>query len=145
MKKSVLGILSAAVASLAGGLFAVSALAAGNLASRPTTLELTLKSDLTMSNYEYTLETGKYYRWDITMAADGEELAVAAPDLWRNSWIAQVAIEDIEIHMYGAPYQFEFDAPGLLQVWFVPIRPGDYEFFVPGHQQRGMKGKFIVR
>ncbi len=121
------------------------ALAEGNLASRPTGLELTLNSDLTMSNTEYTLETGKYYRWDITMAADGEELAVRAPALWRNSWINQVKINDLEVHMNGAPYQFEFDDAGLIQVWFVPIRPGNYEFFVPGHEVRGMVGTFIVR
>ncbi len=136
--------LSAAALAL-GLAFTPPALSAGNLASRPTALELTLRSDLTMSNYEYTLETGKYYRWDITMAADGEEFAVAAPELWRNSWINEFKVGDLEIHMFGAPYQVEFDGPGLLQVWFVPIRPGDYDFYVPGHESRGMKGKFIVR
>ena len=127
------------------GIFPQLTLAEGNLASRPVGLELTLNSDLTMSNTEYQLETGKYYRWDITMAAAGEELAVAAPDLWRNSWINQVKINELEVHMFGAPYQFEFDDEGFLQVWFVPIRPGNYEFYVPGHEVRGMIGTFIVR
>ena len=147
-------IVLTVVAILTAGMAAGSVLAEGNLASRPETLELTLNSNLTMTlrqggellpTYEYTLETGKYYRWEITMAAVGEELAIAAPALWRNSWVDQVVIEDLEIHMFGAPYQFEFDDEGLIQVRFVPIRPGDYEFYAPGHEVRGMVGKFIVR
>lgn len=141
MKRYLISILSMAFVITAAG----AALAEGNLASRPQGLELTLNSDLTMSTTEYQLETGKYYRWDITMAAEGEELAVAAPELWRNSWINQVKINDLEIHMFGAPYQFEFDDEGFLQVWFVPIRPGNYSFYVPGHEVRGMVGTFVVR
>ena len=142
MKRMLFAALSAVILL---GMAVGAAVAEGNLASRPTGLELTLNSDLTMSNTEYMLETGKYYRWDITMAARGEELAVAAPKLWRNSWINQVKIGELEVHMFGAPYQFEFDDEGFLQVWFVPIRPGNYEFYVPGHEVRGMVGTFIVR
>jgi hypothetical protein len=27
----------------------------------------------------------------------------------------------------------------------VPIRPGEYEIYVPGYENRGLKGKFIVK
>ena len=151
MRQFALAAVAVAFTAVAG-LATVPVLAEGNLASRPVTLELTLNSDLTMTMHqagepvtEYTLETGKYYRWEITMAAAGEELAIAAPALWRNSWVDQVVIEDLEVHMFGAPYQFEFDDEGLIQVRFVPIRPGDYEFYAPGHEARGMVAKFIVR
>ncbi len=147
-------ILAAVAVAAAAGFAAGSVLAEGNLDSRPETLELTLNSDLTMTLHqkgellsvkEYKLETGQYYRWEITMAAAGEELGVAAPDLWRNSWIDQVVIEDLEVHMFGAPYKFEFDDEGMIKVTFVPIRPGNYGFYAPGHEVRGMVGKFIVR
>jgi uncharacterized cupredoxin-like copper-binding protein len=120
-----------------------SAVAEGNLASRPTGLELTLRADLSMSNYEYELETGKYYRWDITHMG-GEEFLLLAPDLWRNSWINQVKIGEMEVKPFGL-YGLEFDDEGQIRIWFVPIRPGNYEFWMDGHKQRGMVGTFVVR
>jgi uncharacterized cupredoxin-like copper-binding protein len=123
--------------------FAGPASAEGNLASRPTGLELTLFPDLSMSNYEYELETGKYYRWDIT-SMGGDEFLLLAPELWRNSWINQVAIGEMEVKPMGL-YGLEFDDEGQIRIWFVPIRPGNYEFYIDGHKQRGMVGTFIVR
>jgi uncharacterized cupredoxin-like copper-binding protein len=117
--------------------------AEGNLASRPTGLELTLNPDLSMSNYEYELETGKYYRWDIT-SNGGDEFLLLAPELWRNSWINQVAIGEMEVKPMGL-YGLEFDDEGQIRIWFVPIRPGNYEFYIDGHKERGMVGTFIVR
>ena len=38
-----------------------------------------------------------------------------------------------------------FDDEGSVDVFFVPIRPGNYDFFAPGHEQRGLKGTFVVR
>ena len=32
-----------------------------------------------------------------------------------------------------------------VRVWFVPIRPGNFDFYVAGQQERGMIGKFVVR
>ena len=131
------------VAGLALFLFAGPVLAEGNLASRPTGLELTLNPDLSMSNHEYELETGKYYRWDIT-SNGGDEFLLLAPELWRNSWINQIAIGEMEVNPMGL-YGLEFDDEGLIRIWFVPIRPGNYEFYIDGHKQRGMVGTFIVR
>ena len=125
-------------------LFAAPALAEGNLASRPTQLELSIDSaELSFSQTEYQLETGKYYNWSIVHDG-GEEFAVSAPELFRNSWINQVVIDDLEVTPYGL-YSVEFDDAGTISVSFVPIRPGEYPFYVPGYENRGLSGKFIVK
>lgn len=134
-----------AVACLAIFLLAGPAGAEGNLASKPTRLEpLVLNADLSMSVKEYQLTTGKYYRWTIE-SKGGEEFALTAPELFRNSWIDQIVINDIEVKPMGGIYSVEFDEPGKAEIAFVPIRPGNYDFYVPGQQSRGMTGKFIVR
>ncbi|WP_338608708.1 hypothetical protein V6617_01915 [Pelagibacterium nitratireducens] len=135
-------------AVIAAPLMILSPLAAqaeGNLASRPETLELSIDTrTLAFSDTEYELETGKYYIWEITH--DGfEELMIRSPELFRNAWINQVIINDLEVHTSGAVYGLEFDDEGTLTISFVPIRPGNYEFFAEGFQDRGLSGTFVVR
>ena len=139
------GLLTWSIAVAAFALAPLAAVAEGNLASQPTTLELFIDGrNLTFSNVEYEIETGKYYRWVLT--SDGiEEVMVRAPDLFRNSWINQIVINDLEVHTSGAIYGIEFDDEGTVVLTFVPIRPGNYEFFVPGFEERGLSGTFIVR
>ena len=130
-----------------GALFWVDApaYAEGNLASRPERLEtLVLGSDLSFSVKEYQLSTGEYYRWRI-QSEGGEEFRVRAPDLFRNAWIEQVVIDDVELPPGGGVYGIEFDDEGIADVWFVPIRPGNFDFFVANFESRGMKGPFVVR
>ena len=123
---------------------AAPAFAEGNLASRATRLEpLELKGDLSFSVTEYKLETGKYYRWRIT-SDGGEEFLVKAPDLFRNSWINQIVINDLEVKVFGL-FGVEFDDEGTIDIWFVPIRPGNYDYWVDGQETRGMIGTFVVR
>ena len=133
--------LAVAVLATLGG--TLSALAEGNLASRPTDLpDLMLKGDLSMSATEYVLETGKSYRLNIS--SDGqEEFAWMAPELFRNSWIDQIVVNDLEVKAYGI-YSLEFDDAGTFTMTFVPIRPGRYDFWVDGYETRGMKGAFMV-
>jgi len=122
------------------------AYAEGNFASQLTELEPLVMSgqDLSFSVNEYTLETGKYYKWRIE--SDGlEEFRVNAPELWRASWINQVVINDIEVKPLGGIYGVEFDDEGGADIYFVPLMPGNYEFSAPGFEERGMTGKFIVR
>lgn len=120
------------------------ALAEGNLASRPTRLpDLELHGDLSISQTQFTLETGKYYRWRIV--SDGaDEFGVVAPELMRNSWIDQIVINDLEVKPMGGIYSVEFDDEGTIDIWFVPIRPGVYDFWVDGYKERGMAGIFVV-
>jgi hypothetical protein len=132
------------------GLFAATLLsigesaASGNLASRGTRLEtLKLTGDLGFSVTEYRIETGKYYRWRIE-SDGGEEFMVQAPELMRNVWIDEIIINEIEVKPMGGVYGIEFDDAGQADIWFVPIRPGAFEYYVRGYKNRGMVGKFIV-
>ncbi|HHY49738.1 MAG TPA: hypothetical protein GYA10_08335 [Alphaproteobacteria bacterium] len=120
------------------------ALAEGNLAANGTDLTLAIDTEeLTFSQTEWRLETGKYYR--LAISSDGhEEVAVVAPELWRNAWINQIVINDLEVTPYGL-HSIEFDAEGTFRIGFVPIRPGEYDIYVPGYEDRGLRGKFIVK
>ena len=132
--------LLAAALSLATG----AALAEGNLAANGTDLTLSINTeDLSFSQTTWELETGKYYRIDIT-SDGGEEIAVVAPELWRNSWINQIVVNDLEVKASGL-YSVEFDDGGTFNISFVPVRPGEYDIWVPGYENRGLKGKFIVK
>jgi hypothetical protein len=124
---------------------ATPAVAEGNLAANATRLpDLMIDSaNLTFSETSFELETGKYYRLRIVHDG-GEELAVVAPELFRNSWINQVIVNDLEITPYGL-YSVEFDDEGTIDIWFVPIRPGEYKFWADGYETRGLAGTFIVK
>ena len=141
----VLRSLSAVALGLVMGVAAASAQAEGNLAADATRLpDMAIDSAaLSFSQTEFQLETGKYYRWRIVHDG-GEELAIIAPELFRNSWINQVIINDLEVTPYGL-YSVEFDDEGTIDIWFVPIRPGEYEFWADGYKERGLVGKFVVK
>ena len=94
-------------------LCSLAGLCRGQSCLAPTDLpELMLKGDLTMSETEYQLETGKYYR--IHISSDGEEeFAWMSPELFRNSWVDQIVVKDQEIKGFGV-YSLEFDDAGDL-------------------------------
>jgi hypothetical protein len=124
---------------------AAPAVAAGNLAAGGDEIELKIDTtDLKFSQNEFDLETGKYYRMAITADDGADNTALMMPELWRNSWIDQIVINDLEVKTQ-APYSLEFDAGGTINVSFVPIRPGEYDFWVAGYEKRGLKGKFVVK
>ncbi len=118
--------------------------AAGNLVKRAERLEsLELNAGSGFSIKAYDLETGVYYRWRIV--SDGrEEYRLMAPELFRNSWIDRVSIEGKEIEPMGV-YAIEFDDEGEIDIWFVPIRPGDYRFYIESLEREGFSGMMHVR
>lgn len=148
------GLISALVAPLLL-LLAGPVWAAGNFASLPVTLDpLKMNGrDLSFSVKEYHLETGKYYKWQIE--SDGEEeFTIQAPELFRNSWIYMLQLFvapcsatrcDVEIQPAGSIHAVQFDEPGAIYIYFVPLHPGEYDFYAVGFQSRGMIGKFVVR
>ncbi|WP_298493585.1 hypothetical protein [uncultured Maritimibacter sp.] len=140
-----MNILTRGLATAFLALAPLTAMAEGNIASDATRLpDMMIDSAaLTFSETQFELETGKYYRWRIVHDG-GEEFLIMAPELFRNSWINQVIIEDLEVAPLGL-HSVEFDDEGTIDIWFVPIRPGDYDFYVPGYEERGLKGTFVVR
>ena len=125
---------------------AAPALAAGNLAAGGKQLpDLKINTDTnTFSQNEYDLETGVYYRLNITADDGADDLAIVMPELFRNSWIDQIVVNKLEIKVQD-PYSLEFDDAGTFNISFVVLRPGVYDFWSPGQEDKGLKGKFVVK
>lgn len=100
-------------------------------------------SEFTVNQKDFELVAGQGYRWKITSAAGLEYKFVT--DLFRNVWMNQIVIEDLEVHMNGAPAWLEFDAPGTINVQFTAVRPGEYTWSVPDLADKGMKGKITIK
>lgn len=110
-------------------------------AERLPPLQLDASAGFSVDHYEVL--TGVYYRWRIE--SDGiEEYRLLAPGLFRESWIDQVVIEDREVKPMGL-YAVEFDDEGAIDIWFIPQRPGEYEFYIDGMAEQGFRGVFVVQ
>lgn len=99
--------------------------------------------EFTVNQKDFELVAGQGYRWKITSAA-GLEYKFAT-DLFRNVWMNQIVINDLEVHMNGAPAWLEFDAPGTINVQFTAVRPGKYTWSVPDLADKGMKGTITIK
>ena len=120
--------------------------AKGDLSIRSKKLVLNLgsdKSDYDMSQKIFNMETGKAYRLEIT-SMGFKEYELEAEDFFRNIWIRSIEIDGIEL---DAPVinEIEFEREGEIEIKFVPIRPGEYDFVIERLQSKGMVGKFIVK
>ena len=117
----------------------------GDLAIRAKKLVLNLgseNSDYDMSQDVFNLETGKAYNLEVT-SMGFKEYEFEAEDFFRNIWIRKIEVEGVEIN---APVidGFEFEREGEIEIKFVPIRPGSYDFEIEGLKSKGMVGKFVV-
>lgn len=130
--------------ALAAALMLPAAAWAADPTVRATRLEpLMLDAADGFSITRYEAEAGTYYRWRIV--SDGlEEYKLVAPGLFRESWIDQVVIEDREVKPMGL-HAVEFDDEGAIDIWFIPQRPGSYEFYVEGLAGQGFTGTFEVK
>ena len=104
---------------------------------------ITLSSGKPLAKGPYDLEAGKYYKLDIN--ADGSaELAISGPDFFRNVWIDEVVINDIEVRPLGVD-SLEFDDEGTATISFVTIRPGRFILRIPGTTGETQQAVFNVR
>ncbi|MBB3238468.1 hypothetical protein [Phyllobacterium endophyticum] len=99
--------------------------------------------EFTVNQKDFELVSGQGYRWKITSAAGLEYKFVT--DLFRNVWMNQIVINDLEVHMDGSPAWLEFDAPGTINVQFTAVRPGKYTWSVPDLADKGMKGTITIK
>lgn len=104
---------------------------------------ITLSVGKPLAEKPYELESGKYYRIEITSDGTGE-LAIGGPEFFRNVWINEVVINDIEIRPLGVD-SIEFDSAGTARISFVPIRPGTFELLIPGTTSESQKAIFNVK
>jgi len=113
--------------------------AEGYLATQPTELEeLVLGTDqigYNVSVKEYNLETGKAY--SLLIRSSGvKEYAIVAPDFFDYIWLRKIEAGGLEIKA-NAIYEIEFEDEGEAELFFVPIRPGTYELYAKGLQEKG--------
>ena len=116
---------------------------AGLLGGRKDLDPITLASGKPLTKGPYELTAGKYYR--IAVESDGSaELAVSGADFFRNVWINEIVINEIEIRPLGVD-SIEFDDEGKAQISFVPIRPGTFTLRVPGTTSEAQQAVFNVK
>lgn len=132
-------IAAAAIAIALGG----SAAAQSGLLTREIDLEpITLASGQPLAETPYELEAGKHYM--LPIEADGSaELAIGGAGFFRNMWINEVVINDIEVRPIGLN-SIEFDAAGRAEITFIPIRPGRFELSIPGTTGETQRAVFNV-
>ena len=114
------------------------------LLSGVTNLEpITLASGKPLAEKPYELESGKYYR--LKIVADGSaELGVSGAEFFRNVWVNEVVINDVEVRPLGLD-SIEFDDEGEATISFVTIRPGTFVLRIPGTTGDSQKAAFNVK
>lgn len=123
---------------------------AGDLTQRPERLDPLMLGKLTdseildyyMEPKEYNFETGKSYRLKI-QASGLKEYAFRAPGFFEAIYIRKVEAGGVEIKGLGLN-ELEFEDVGEAEIFFVPVRAGEFPFYIKGHEERGMTGVFIV-
>ncbi|TQV71228.1 hypothetical protein [Denitrobaculum tricleocarpae] len=104
---------------------------------------ITLASGKPMIEKPYELESGKYYRLEII--ADGSaEIAISGAEFFRNVWVNEVVINDIEVRPLGID-SLEFDDEGTAEISFVTIRPGTFILRIPGTTGKSQQAIFNVK
>jgi hypothetical protein len=117
---------------------------AGLLTGGATELEpITLSSGQPLAAAPYELEAGKYY--ELPINADGTaEIALEGPSFFRNVWVNEVVINDIEVRPLGIE-SLEFDDEGTATISFVTIRPGTFTLRIPGTTSSSQQATFNVK
>lgn len=98
--------------------------------NRTTLPPITLSVGKPLAEAPLELLSGGYYQIEITADGTGE-LALSGASFFRNIWVNEVVINDLEVRPLGLD-SFEFDAAGTINLSFIAIRPGNYELRVPG-------------
>ncbi|MCC5957106.1 MAG: hypothetical protein JJU07_13485 [Natronohydrobacter sp.] len=134
-------LAAASLLALSGAVHA----AGGDLATQPIALEMqvgTGDNGFGIEPNEFQMQTGQAYRLTI-QAVGWHECNWEAPSFFKNTWIRKIEAGNMEIKV-AYLYELEMDADGEVELFFVPIRPGSYQFGCRGLEDRGMTGTFIV-
>jgi hypothetical protein len=137
-----------ATAVLAASIFSVGpAQAEGDLTRLPTELSALVlgseESDYSMSQKRYELETGKAYKLEV-ISTGRKEYAIRAPEFFASIFLRKVEAGDLEIKAVSLT-ELEFEQEGEAELYFVPVKPGDFSFYSAGLEGKGMVGTFSVR
>jgi hypothetical protein len=92
---------------------------------------------------DYQLQSGGYYTIDIV--SDGtQEIAVEGPGFFRNVWVNEIVINDLEVRPLGVD-SIEFDDAGTVSMSFVAITPGQYEIRIRGTTGETQRAAFTIQ
>lgn len=109
-------------------------------AERLETLVIDAEAGFSVRRYE--LQAGTYYRWRIS--TDGRDAyTITAPELFSESWVDKITIEDTELRVSGL-ISLSFEDESETEVWFVPLRAGTYSYAADGLAALGFAGEVIV-
>lgn len=104
---------------------------------------ITLSAGKPIAQQPYELESGKHYR--LKIIADGsQELAINGPEFFRNVWVNEIVINDIEVRPLGVD-SLEFDDEGEATITFITIRPGIFHLKIPGTTGETQRATFNVK
>ena len=114
----------------------------GLLHSRTTLEPINISAGEPLAAKPYKLETGKYYK--LVIKSDGSrEVPIVGADFFRNIWVNQISINDIEVRPLGID-SFEFDDEGEIELTFIPIKPGTFTLGLPSAKSDRERATFIV-
>jgi hypothetical protein len=121
--------------------------AEGDLASKPEKLpDMVLglgDAGFGVSQKDFALVTGKAYRLKIKSTGE-KECAWQAPQFTNFIWLRKVEVNKVEIKASNV-YEIEMERAGEAEIFFVPIRPGEYAWGCKGLESKGLAGRFIVK
>ena len=127
---------------LIAGEFAFAKNLKGLLHSRTTLTPITIGAGKALADKPYKLEAGKYYK--LVLKSDGSrEVPIVGAAFFRNIWVNQISINDIEVRPLGID-SFEFDDEGEIELTFVPIKPGTYTLGLPSAKNDRQRATFII-
>jgi uncharacterized cupredoxin-like copper-binding protein len=96
-----------------------------------------------VSKKTYDLVTGKAYSLKIK-STGAKECAWEAPEFANTIWLRKVEAGDVEIKASHLT-EIEFEREGEAEIFFVPIRPGNFPWRCRGLEGKGMTGAFVVK
>lgn len=92
---------------------------------------------------EYALQSGGYYR--IEIVSDGTaEIAIEGPGFFRNVWVNEIVINDLEVRPLGVD-SIEFDDAGTVEMSFIAITPGRYDIRIRGTTGDTQRALFTIQ
>lgn len=91
----------------------------------------------------FQFETGKGYRMWIKSTGK-QECAFRAPDFFQHVWFRKIEVNKVELK-FSSVHEIEFEREGEAELFFTPIRPGEYKWECGGVADKGLTGTFSVK
>lgn len=130
MMRTILAALAAA--ALLGTALGLASAQSGMVGKAEELPPITMSAGAPLADKPLELKAGTYY--ELTIQSDGSaEKAISGPEFFRNLWIDEIVINDIEIRPLGLD-SIEFDDEGEAEISFIPIKPGTFELRAPGSE-----------